>query len=213
MYSTIVRSPSTTVLGGLTLLAVVLFSPATVLRAEPGHTHNHLQLVAAAKARTLQTVRYDGAYVAIAYPNGDVPNDTGVCTDLIIRAYRAIGIDLQQQVHEDMRQNFSAYPSQRIWGLNRPDQNIDHRRVPNLQTFFTRFGTSLPISKHGADYLPGDIVIWRLANGLAHIGMIADTQDEPSQRPLVLHNIGAGPKLEDRLFQYTITGHYRYLGK
>src|SRR5690606_32217659 len=112
-------------------------------------------LVAAANERTLHQVRYDGAYVAIAYPGGDVPPDQGVCTDVIVRAYRAMAVDLQRLVHEDMKSHFAAYPSQRIWGLTKPDTNIDHRRVPNLQTFFSRHGRTLPISDKGADYQPG----------------------------------------------------------
>jgi len=168
------------------------------------------QLVAAAIERTQHRVNYDGAYVTINYPNGDVPASQGVCTDLIIRSYRALGIDLQKLVHEDMWANFSAYPSKRIWGLKRPDKNIDHRRVPNLQTFFSRFGKVLPITQSSNDYLPGDIVTWKLGGKTPHIGIVTDKLSADGLRRLVVHNIGAGPKLEDRLFAYPIDGHFRY---
>jgi len=168
------------------------------------------QLVAAAIERTQHRVNYDGAYVTINYPNGDVPASQGVCTDLIIRSYRALGIDLQKLVHEDMQANFSAYPSKRIWGLQKPDKNIDHRRVPNLQTFFSRFGKVLPITQSSNDYLPGDIVTWKLGGKTPHIGIVTDTLSADGLRRLVVHNIGAGPKLEDRLFAYPIDGHFRY---
>ena len=168
------------------------------------------QLVAAALERTQHRVRYDGAYVNIPYPLGDVPDDRGVCTDVVIRSYRALGIDLQQAVHESMAANFSAYPSQAIWGLTQPDANIDHRRVPNLQTFFTRHGESLPISTSGSDYLPGDLVTWRLRGRTPHIGIVTNKISTDGQRPLVVHNIGAGPRLEDVLFRHPIDGHFRY---
>lgn len=167
------------------------------------------RLVAAAIARTETSVRYDGSYVAISYPNGDVPLNTGVCTDVVIRSYRTLGLDLQQLVHEDMASNFDLYPSKRIWGLFQPDTNIDHRRVPNLQVFFSRNGEDLPISQSAADYLPGDIVTWMLPGNLPHIGIVTDMTSK-SQRRMVVHNIGRGPKLEDILFAYPITGHYRY---
>ena len=120
------------------------------------------KLVSAAKARTEQSVRYDGSYQRLDYPNGDVPLSIGVCTDLVIRAYRALDVDLQSAVHEDMRKHFTTYPSLRIWGLSKPDANIDHRRVPNLQTYFTRAGLSLPLSARARDYAPGDLVTWML---------------------------------------------------
>ncbi len=168
------------------------------------------QLVAAALERTHHAVRYEGAYVRIQYPGGDVPANTGVCTDVIIRSYRAVGIDLQQQVHEDMRDHFGAYPSRRIWGLTRPDSNIDHRRVPNLQTFFARHGMSLPISDTAEDYRPGDLVTWMVAGNRPHIGIVVNQRGR-SGRYMIVHNIGAGPRLEDMMFEYPITGHYRYL--
>lgn len=168
------------------------------------------QLVAAAMERTQHAVRYDGSYFAIEYPNGDVPENIGVCTDVIIRAYRSLGIDLQRLVHEDMAENFPEYPSERIWGLTRTDRNIDHRRVPNLQVFFERHGEVLPVSNHPGDYAAGDLVTWMLPGNLPHIGIISDKFNATSGNPLVVHNIGAGPKLEDMLFGYEITGHYRY---
>ncbi|MFK7843927.1 MAG: DUF1287 domain-containing protein [Rhodothermales bacterium] len=169
-----------------------------------------LDLVEAAIERTKHDVRYDGSYLSISYPNGDVPANIGVCTDVIIRSYRAIGTDLQVLVHEDMAQNFSAYPSKRIWGLNTTDRNIDHRRVPNLQVFFSRHGESLPISDKSRDYAPGDIVSWMLPGNLPHIGIVTDQVSTSTGNPLIAHNIGMGPKLNDILFAYKITGHYRY---
>jgi len=170
------------------------------------------KLISAAKQRTHHSVRYDGRYVRIPYPKGDVPANIGVCTDVIIRSFRAIGVDLQQKVHEDMLSHFSAYPSKHIWGLTKPDPNIDHRRVPNLQVFFSRNGQSLAVTHDAKDYQPGDLVTWMLPGRLPHIGIIVDEMAQHSHRPLVVHNIGAGPKIDDMLFDYTITGHYRYLG-
>ncbi|MDP2635605.1 MAG: DUF1287 domain-containing protein [Pseudoalteromonas sp.] len=167
-------------------------------------------LVNAANERTAHTVRYDGAYHRIAYPNGDVPANIGVCTDVIIRSYRTLGIDLQQLVHEDMRDNFSSYPSTRIWGLTKPDSNIDHRRVPNLQTFFKRHGTVLAITNDADSYKAGDIVTWMLPGNLPHIGIVVNELAPDNKTPLIVHNIGAGPQREDVLFSYKITGHYRY---
>jgi uncharacterized protein YijF (DUF1287 family) len=167
-------------------------------------------LVEAALERTEHQVSYNGAYYRLDYPNGDVPANIGVCTDVIIRAYRAIGTDLQVKVHEDMAANFAAYPSKRIWGLSATDRNIDHRRVPNLQAFFRRHGESLPISQAPADYAPGDVVTWMLPGNLPHIGIVTDNLAVSTGNPKVVHNIGAGPQLEDMLFDYRITGHYRY---
>lgn len=168
------------------------------------------KLVAAALERTKHSVIYHGAYFKIDYPNGDVPARYGVCTDVIIRSYRALEIDLQRLVHEDMRENFSRYPAKRIWNQTTTDRNIDHRRVPNLQTFFSRHGTVLSISQFGKDYQPGDLVTWMLPGNLPHIGIVVNEYSEDGKRPLIVHNIGAGPKLEDVLFAYPITGHYRY---
>ncbi|PTD95028.1 DUF1287 domain-containing protein [Pseudothauera lacus] len=190
-------------------LALNLTLTAPAVRAEAASPQ--ARLVAAALARTQHSVRYDGRYIAIPYPNGDVPAEIGVCTDEVIRSYRELGIDLQQRVHEDMRRHFSTYPSRRIWGLTRPDSNIDHRRVPNLQTYFSRHGVALPVSADAADYRPGHLVTWMLPGNLPHIGIVTDVVDARSGRPLIVHNIGAGPRLEDMLFSYPITGHYRYL--
>lgn len=169
-----------------------------------------VQLVAAAKERTTYTVKYDGRYMAIGYPNGDVPANIGVCTDVVIRSYRKLGIDLQQLVYEDLVANFDAYPSTRIWGLTKPDKNIDHRRVPNLQVFFERNGSELNISNNSSDYLAGDIVTWMVAGNLPHIGIVTDDINPVTGNPMIVHNIGRGPELEDMLFDYKITGHYRY---
>jgi uncharacterized protein YijF (DUF1287 family) len=165
----------------------------------------------AALERTSHTVLYDGSYRSISYPNGDVPDHTGVCTDVVIRSYRALGIDLQKRVHEDMKAHFESYP--RNWGLKRTDTNIDHRRVPNLQVFFSRKGKSLEVSRNPKDYKTGDLVTWKLNNSLPHIGIVVDRRSENGKRPLIAHNIGLGPQLEDMLFDFTITGHYRYTGK
>jgi uncharacterized protein len=170
------------------------------------------QLSAAAVERTHHTVRYDPAYVRIPYPGGDVPAETGVCTDEVVRAYRAMGIDLQKEVHEDMAANFAAYPSQRRWRRTSPDSNIDHRRVPNLQAFFSRKGEVLPITDQAGDYAPGDLVTWDLGGGLTHIGIVVDRKGFLGRRYMIVHNIGAGPKMEDVLFAWKITGHYRYFG-
>ena len=167
-------------------------------------------LVEAALERTQSTVRYDGSYHSIDYPNGDVPENIGVCTDVIIRTYRSLEIDLQQLVHEDMVTNFDLYPSKRIWGLSKTDRNIDHRRVPNLQVFFTRHGQQLKVSKQASDYKAGDLVTWMVGGSLPHIGIVTDQISEATQRPMIVHNIGSGPKLEDMLFDFEITGHYRY---
>jgi uncharacterized protein YijF (DUF1287 family) len=143
----------------------------------------------------------------VAYPNGDVSLDRGVCTDVLIRAYREIGIDLQRLVHEDMQANFAKYP--KLWGLSHPDTNIDHRRVPNLMVFFARKGQSLPVSQSASDYLPGDIVTWQLPSGVPHIGIVSDTLAEGARYQMI-HNIGAGTQCEDCLFAFKIKGHYRY---
>ncbi len=168
-------------------------------------------LVAVAIERTNQDVTYDGSYFSIPYPNGDVPKNIGVCTDVVIRSYRALGTDLQVLVHEDMSKSFDAYPSKRIWGLTKTDKNIDHRRVPNLQVFFSRHGRSLPVTSKPKDYFPGDVVTWVLPGNLPHIGIVTDKVSESTGSPLIVHNIGAGPSLDDMLFSYKITGHYRYV--
>lgn len=192
-------------IGRCTLLWSLVFV-ATVTYASPTAG----DLVAAAMERTRHAVRYDGAYRAIAYPNGDVPDNVGVCTDVLIRSYRAIDIDLQRLVHEDMRAAFDEYPDQ--WGLSAPDTNIDHRRVPNLRRFFERHGASLAVSNDPAAYQPGDLVTWMLPGNLPHIGIVSGQVSEDGKRPLIVHNIGSGPELEDILFAFEVTGHYRYLG-
>lgn len=168
------------------------------------------QLAEAAKALTLDRVIYDPTYYKLSYPNGDVPSDRGVCTDVVIRAYRKMGIDLQKEVHEDMKANFNSYPSKKKWGLKTTDTNIDHRRVPNLQTFFTRKGVVKPISNNPADYIAGDIVTWDLGRGLVHIGIVTNKKSKDGIRPLIVHNIGRGQVEEDVLFHWKITGHYKY---
>jgi uncharacterized protein len=165
------------------------------------------RLVAAAVEQTRASVTYDGSYRRIAYPGGDVPAEIGVCADVIIRAYRRVGLDLQVKVHEDMRRAFEAYP--RIWGLRKPDSNIDHRRVPNLRTYFRRAGAERAVSSDAASYLPGDLVTWTVPPNLPHIGIVS-SEVAPSGRRMMVHNIGRGPELEDMLFQFPITGHYRY---
>jgi hypothetical protein len=165
------------------------------------------KVLAAAREQTAYTLYYDPAYRRIAYPGGDVPRERGVCTDVIVRAFRAAGVDLQQRVHEDMRENFAAYP--RRWGLTQPDPNIDHRRVPNLMAFFKRAGKSLPIPRDPGAIQPGDVVAWNLGGGTLHIG-IATAERSAEGRPLFVHNIGRGAQLEDILFSWKIIGHYRY---
>ena len=163
----------------------------------------------AALELTMQRVTYDPSYFSIDYPNGDVPSDKGVCTDVVIRAYRKLGDDLQKAVHDDMKANFSKYP--KIWGLHSTDKNIDHRRVPNLMVFFKRQGATQPITDNPKSYLPGDVVAWRLQNGMTHIGIVVDKKSNDDNRHLFVHNIGAGQVLEDCLFDFKIIGHYRYL--
>jgi hypothetical protein len=166
------------------------------------------KIAEAAIAQTRATVVYDPSYVVIPYPGGDVPADRGVCTDVVIRALRAVGVDLQKLVHEDMKADFAAYPQ--LWGLKKPDRNIDHRRVPNLETYFTRLGVRRHPSRTPSSFRPGDVVTWNLRGDqgrLPHIGVV--TARRVGDRPLVVHNIGAGPKLEDALFEWTMTGHFR----
>ena len=186
-------------------LVLLLVLPLAA-RAEPAADMT-ARLVAAAEARAAVKVRYEPAYVAIPYPGGDVPADTGVCTDEIIRIYRAVGFDLQRAVHEDILRDRAAY--RRVAG--RPDRNIDHRRVPNLATYFARHGEVLPITADPADYRPGDLVVWDLLAG--HIGMVVERKAPGGARHLILHNVGAGPKVEDALFSWRILGHYRFVPK
>lgn len=162
----------------------------------------------AALSLTRDKVTYDPAYYSIKYPNGDVAADKGVCTDVIIRAYRKLGIDLQKEVHEDMKKNFSKYPKK--FGLKKPDTNIDHRRVPNLMVFFAKFGQSKSMDTNPALYAPGDIVTWLLPGNLTHIGIVVNKKSADGKRYLIVHNIGGGQVIEDCLFRFTITGHYQY---
>lgn len=166
------------------------------------------QLADSALTLTKQYVTYDASYRVIPYPNGDVAPDKGVCTDVVIRAYRKFGIDLQKEVHEDMKAHFGLYPKN--WGLNSTDKNIDHRRVPNLMTFFSRKGTTKKISNDPIDYAPGDIVCWNLGGGITHIGVVSRKKSSDGERYKVVHNIGAGQVLEDCLFDFKIIGHYAY---
>ncbi len=190
------------------LVAVAGAQPAERDKARQEFTR---RLVAAAIERASHHVRYVSTYVSIPYPGGDVPADTGVCSDEIIRSYRAVGVDLQKEVHEDMVRDYSAYPRKWKWLQFHPDANIDHRRVPNLMVFFSRKGSSLSISNRSEDYLPGDLVTWNLAGDLPHIGIVVSRKAD-SGRYMVMHNIGAGPEIEDVLFRWKIIGHYRYFG-
>jgi hypothetical protein len=165
-------------------------------------------VVEGAIEQTRYTVSYDPSYVKIAYPGGDLPLDRGVCADVIVRAFRKGGVDLQKEVHEDMQRNFSAYPNK--WGMSRPDTNIDHRRVPNLMTYFKRMRKAVNITDEAKDYLPGDVVAWDLGNGLLHIGIVTNARAQGGKNLSLVHNIGAGARLEDVLFSWRIIGHYRY---
>ncbi len=171
-------------------------------------TTETLSISDAAISLTKDNVVYDPSYFSIDYPNGDVPSNKGVCTDVIIRTYRKLGVDLQKEVHEDMKSNFHKYP--KIWGLKTTDKNIDHRRVPNLMTYFKRKNADKPITNNPEDYKPGDIVSWSLGGGTTHIGIVIDKKSNDGKRNLIVHNIGAGQVLEDCLFDYKIIGHYRY---
>jgi uncharacterized protein YijF (DUF1287 family) len=204
-------------MGARTAIAVMLaLAVIATAVSEPASTARPLgadlsgKLIQAAVAQTATPVTYDGSYRQITYPGGDVPANIGVCTDLIVRAYRAVGVDLQVRVHEDMKTSFGSYPQ--LWGLSRADSNIDHRRVPNLQTYFRRHGAQLPISANADDYLPGDLVTWTLPGNLPHIGLVTNQRSSRTQRWLIVHNIGRGPEIEDMLFVYPISGHYRYRG-
>ena len=185
------------------LFLLLLLSQNTFAQLSSSH------LAHAAATLAQDAVEYDPAYFSIDYPNGDVPAHKGVCTDVIIRAYRKLGIDLQRLVHEDMKAHFGSYPKN--WGLKRPDSNIDHRRVPNLMCFFKREKAALAISDKTEDYQPGDIVCWNLGGGILHIGIVLAEKNSAGTRPLIMHNIGSGQVKEDMLFDFKIIGHYRYL--
>jgi uncharacterized protein len=190
----------------LLLSALLLFSSA--LAQQPPASSNAKTITKAALSQIGKTLYYNPAYATLAYPNGDVPLERGVCTDVVIRAFRAVGVDLQRLVHEDMRRAFTLYP--KLWGLSRPDRNIDHRRVANLEVFLTRRGKKIALSKRGLDYRAGDVVTWTLPSGRLHIGVVTDKLDSSGQRPLVVHNVGAGAQLEDILFVYTLRMRFRY---
>ena len=195
---------------------LVMTAAASAAQVEPGDLSARQEfsrkLVKAAVARTQHVVRYDPAYVGIPYPGGDVPADTGVCTDEVIRAYRAVGVDLQKEVYEDMKKNFSAYPRTGAKPAKLPDANIDHRRVANLMVFFSRKGETLAITERAEEYAPGDLVTWDLGRAVPHIGMVVDQKSLASGRYMIEHNIGRGPKIEDVLLSWKITSHYRYFG-
>ena len=187
------------------LLIIFLFLTSFCIT---GQTSFYERLSSAALELTKQKVDYDPSYFKIDYPNGDVPKDKGVCTDVIIRAYRKLDIDLQKEVHEDMLSNFDKYPKN--WGLSQPDKNVDHRRVPNLMVFFQRHGQVKPKTNNPKDYVPGDIVCWDLGDGITHIGLVVDKKSRDGLRYLIVHNIGGGQVLADCLFEFKIIGHYIY---
>lgn len=184
---------------------IVLFVALNTLAQSP----NALKLSDAALALTKDQVTYDPAYFSMPYPNGDVPANKGVCTDVVIRAYRnAFKVDLQKDVHEDMKPNFKLYPKD--WGRKTTDKNIDHRRVYNLMVFFKRKGTVKPTTKEANQYKPGDIVCWNLSGNISHIGLVVNKKSSDGKRYLIVHNIGAGQVMEDVLFAWKIIGHYTY---
>lgn len=187
----------------IALLTLAL--PAPVV----GQQWDTATVLEAARSQVGVTLHYDPGYTRIDYPGGDVPIERGVCTDVVVRALRAAGIDLQRLVHEDMRRNFSAYPAN--WGLKRPDRNIDHRRVPNLEAWFRRHGMATAVTDDPADYAPGDIVSWTVPPNLPHIGIVSDVMSsDGAGRPLVVHNIGRGTQIEDVLFSFPQRGHFRW---
>jgi uncharacterized protein len=196
------------------ILVVLLFScarePQVHQVPRPGEPVGFVKALSeAAVEQTKRSVRYDGSYRTISYPGGDVPADIGVCTDVVIRSYRPLGIDLQKEVHKEMAAHFDIFPKN--WRLTEPDTNIDHRRVPNLQVFFSRRGIVLPVTDKAQDYQPGDIVTWSVWTR-PHIGLVVDRVSPDGKRFMIVHNIGRGQELEDMLFNYPITGHYRYYG-
>jgi uncharacterized protein len=197
--------------GGIAVAALAAVVAGAQPRAAVPRSTFVRDLIRAAVAQTNERVVYDGSYRRIPYPGGDVPPDIGVCTDLVVRAYRAVGVDLQVRVHEDMTAAFASYP--RAWGLSRPDSNIDHRRVPNLQTYLRRRGAQQPVTDAAAAYVAGDLVTWMLPGNVPHIGLVTDQRSPDGQRPLIAHNIGRGPQIEDMLFAFPVTGHYRYGGE
>lgn len=189
------------------LLLSLIFTVCSITNSL-GQISFYEKISASALALTKQTVKYDPGYFVLDYPNGDVPADKGVCTDVVVRAYRKLSIDLQKEVHEDMLANFDSYPKN--WGLSRPDKNIDHRRVPNLMVFFARHGIVKPISDESEDYCPGDIVFWNLGRGIMHVGIVVNKKSADNERYLIVHNIGGGQVIADCLFEFEIIGHYQY---
>lgn len=198
----------------LLFVPILLSSKVSTQKAQSQSQNQEInfyeRLADSAFVLTFVSVKYDPSYFVIPYPNGDVPSDKGVCTDVVIRAYRKLGIDLQKEVHEDMKANFNLYPKK--WRLTKPDKNIDHRRVPNLMTFFSRKGTTLSNSQNPSDYKPGDIVCWNLSGAVTHIGIVSNKLNKSKTQYQIIHNIGSGQVLEDCLFSFTIIGHYRYKG-
>jgi uncharacterized protein YijF (DUF1287 family) len=188
----------------------IFFVTALTLLARTSSTQSDFptRISNAALELTRDQVEYDGSYFKIAYPNGDVPAGKGVCTDVVVRAYRKLGIDLQKNVHEDMKANFALYPKN--WGMKTTDRNIDHRRVPNLMKYFSRHGEKLTTTTSPTDYKPGDIVTWDLGGGVTHIGIVVNKKSSDGERSLIVHNIGGGQVIADCLFSWKITGHYRY---
>ena len=183
--------------------------PSPTVKSLPENAPPQLkQMLDGAIAQAGVTTGYDPSYVALDYPGGDVPEKTGVCSDVVVRAFRKAGVDLQKEVHEDMKAARSAYSTR--WGAIGPDRNIDHRRVLNLMTYFTRRGKSLPVSNNATDYQPGDVVAWELTNGVDHIGIVTNMLSDSEDRYLIVHNIGAGTRIEDVMFAWIITGHYRF---
>ena len=191
----------------LSLLSFIVHAVAQAIA--PAAQASPAELVAAARSQVGVTLSYDPRYERLAYPGGDVPIERGVCTDVIVRAYRKLGQDLQVLVHQDMKQSWAVYQKQGRWQMKAPDRNIDHRRVPNLATFLARHGTSLAVSKDGSAYRPGDIVTWMLPGNLTHIGIVSDKRTGAGT-PLMIHNIGAGTREENMLFDFPVTGHYRW---
>lgn len=191
--------------------SILLICFLSIISLCNAQTDFETKLSNAAISLTKNSVTYDPAYYKIPYPNGDVPANKGVCTDVVIRAYRVLGIDLQKLIHEDMTKNFSKYPQK--WGRKTPDSNIDHRRVPNQMTFFSRFGETKTTTTNPLEYTPGDIVAWDLGHGLTHIGIVIDKKSSDNKRYLIVHNIGNGQEISDCLFSFKIIGHYYYTGK
>jgi uncharacterized protein len=210
------RNANSHVIPLLVLIAVLTIGcgPRSSIRAEGGQaittelSPSLKPVVEGAIEQTRYTFSYDPAYVKLSYPGGDVPQDRGVCSDVVVRAFRKAGVDLQKEVHEDISRNFSAYPN--VWGNKKPDSNIDHRRVPNLMMYFKRQGKAVAITKAAGDYLPGDVVAWDLGNGLLHIGIVSNVKLKQQDAFCIVHNIGAGARIEDALFSWKIIGHYRY---